>query len=130
MGFVLCSHYQVFMKSAIKRFSILVIFASILCCSQQQIVQVDKQDASKCLPFLQLGFTKRQEIFYRLGDAENSYEGGRIITYIVSDRVKELPNIIKCDEKISEGTEGSLYTLVLVFGPKNQLENYSLVRIR
>ena len=127
---MLCSHYQVFMKSAINRFSILVIFASILCCSQKQIVQFDKQDASKCLPFLQLGFTKRQEIFDRLGDAANSYEEGRIITYIVSDRVKEFPNIIKCDEKISEETEGSLYTLVLVFGPKNQLENYSLVRIR
>jgi hypothetical protein len=118
------------MKSAIKRFSLFVIFNSILCCSQQQIVQVDKQDAKKCLHFLQLGFTKRQEIFYRLGDPENSYEGGRIITYIVSDRVKEWPNIIKCDEKISEETEGSLYTLVLVFGPKNQLENYSLIRIR
>jgi len=81
------------------------------------------------MPFMQLGLTGKQEIIDRLGSPTNSYEGGRIITYIVLNGMKCCPNSIKCDEKISKGIEGASYRLVLVFGPKNELERYSLVRV-
>jgi len=118
------------MTFTIKQISILIIVVVILSCSKQQIVQVDKSDVSKCLPFLKLGLTEKQEILDRLGDPANSYEGGRIITYTVCDGGIWRVNVIKCDEKISRGIEAAVYTLVLIFGPKNELEQYSLVRTR
>ena len=115
------------MKFTIKLLPILIILIAFLSCSKQQIVRVDMVDVRKCVPFIQLGLTGKQEILDRLGDPANSYEGGRIITYMVLDVIKDRPNMIKCDERISEGD--AVYTLVLAFGPNNKLEKYSLVHI-
>ena len=114
------------MTLAIKKLFSWIIFTAILGCSQY-VVQVDKQDVSKCLPFIQTGLTGRQEIFHRLGEPANTYEDGRIITYVVLDGVQERPDIIKCDKRISKGI--AVYSLVLVFGPNDGLIRHSLVRV-
>jgi len=113
----------------IKHLSILLAVSLILNCSQH-VSQVGIQDVKVCLPFIQLGVTEKQEILDRLGNPANFYEGGRIITYTVSDRLKGRQNIISCDRTISEGSGFAVYNLVLVFGANNILERHSLVRVR
>ena len=107
----------------------MIAVSAIFSCSQH-VAQVGIQDVNQCLPFIQLGVTEKKEIFDRLGNPANSYEGGKIITYIVLDGLKGRQDVINCDKEISEGSAIAVYNLVLVFGANNVLERHSLVRVR
>ena len=125
-----CSaNLNTFATFSIKHLSILFALSAIFNCSQH-VSQVGIQDIKVCLPFIQLGVTEKQEILDRLGEPANSYEGGRIVTYTVSDRLKGRQDVISCDRTLSEGSDFAVYNLVLVFGANNVLERHSLVRVR
>ena len=118
-----------FLKFTIKSLSMLMIVAAIMNCSQR-IVQVNDQEFNKCLPFIRDGITSKQEILNRLGGPINSYEGGLIITYLVSDSEGSKQKMINCEKKISDKNIIAVYNLVLVFGQNNVLKRHSLVRVR
>jgi hypothetical protein len=123
------TNFNTFVTITVKHLFILLAVSATLNCSQH-VSQVGIQDIKVCLPFIQLGVTEKQEIFDRLGEPANSYEGGRIVTYTVSDRLKGRQDVISCDRTISEGSGFAVYNLVLVFGTNNVLERHSLVRVR
>ena len=118
-----------FLKYAIKPLFILMIITAIVNCSQH-IVQVEDQDFSKCFPFIRNDITSKQEILNRLGDPNNSYEGGRIISYLVFEGKGRKPKGINCEKNIWDKTKVAVFNLVLVFGQNNVLKRHSLVRIR
>lgn len=130
----LLANINSFKKFAFKQLAIFFIVIATLNCSTH-IVQIDAQDVNKCLPFIQLGVTEKQDIFDRLGNPLNSYEGGRIITYPVLDdikgiKIKNRQDVLHCEKEIADGSDIVAYTLVLVFGPNNVIERMSLVRVR
>jgi hypothetical protein len=125
------ANINTFTTFAIKQLAIFFIVIAISNCSKH-VVQLDTQDVNKCLPFIQLGVTEKQEIFDRFGNPLNSYEGGRIITYGVLDDIKGIKSkqyVIHCEKEIVEGSGIVVYRLVLVFGPSNVIERMSLVRV-
>lgn len=128
------SNINSFIKFAMKYLAIFFMVIASLSCSKH-VVQIDTQDANKCLPFIQLGVTEKQEIFDRFGNPLNSYEGGRIVTYPVLDdikgiKIKNKQDVLHCEKEIAEGSDIVAYRLVLVFGPNNVIERMSLLRVR
>jgi hypothetical protein len=117
------------LKRTITLLLVLMIFTIIVNCSQH-IVQVEDLDTSKCLPFLQDDITRRQEISDRLGVPINSYEDGRIISYLVFDGEISKQNVVNCEKNITGKDTLAVYNLVLVFGQNNVLRRHSLVRVR
>jgi len=124
----LASNYT-FQKYTIKPLFILMMVTAIVNCSQH-IVQVEDQDSSECFPFIQNDITSKQEILNQLGDPINSYEGGRIISYLVFDGERKTQKGINCKKRISDKTAVAVYNLVLIFGQNNVLKRHSLVRVR
>ena len=47
------------------------------------VAPLEPQLVSERLPFVQDGKTSKEEVFRRLGEPDNRYEGGRILTYIM-----------------------------------------------
>lgn len=118
-----------FLKCTIKSLFIMVIVIATANCSQH-VVQVEDQDLSKCFPFIRNDITSKQEILNRLGDPSNSYEGGRIISYLVFDGEGRKPKGIYCEKRISDNTAVAVYNLILVFRENNVLKRHSLIRVR
>src|SRR5262245_66368941 len=45
------------------------------------VTQLESQNVSKRLPFIQDGKTSKEEVLKRLGEPHHRYEGGRVLTY-------------------------------------------------
>ena len=107
------------------RISVFVIVAFILSCSHH-VVKINDKEVGKLLPFIRDGITIKQEIVSRLGSPVESYEGGRIIIYIVADRGGNGLEAINFEKK-NYANVIATYQLVLVFDSNNVLEKHSLV---
>jgi hypothetical protein len=106
----------------------MIVTVTVNC--SQHVVQVEDQDFSKCFPFIRNNITSKQEVLNRLGDPNNSYEGGRIISYFVFEDERIKLKGINCENRISDKTSLAVYNLILVFGEKDVLKRHSLIRVR
>jgi hypothetical protein len=103
----------------------LLAFVGVVCligCSSH-VAPLDPNRTRNLLPFIIEARTTKEEILIRLGTPVNQYENGRILTYILS----EDPN---GRLKLGFTSDAEVYNLVLVFGPTEILEKYSLLRVQ
>jgi hypothetical protein len=109
------------------------------------IAQLEPQLVSERLPFVQDGKTSNEEVLRRLGEPDNRYEGGRILTYKMcyvpgpkwfpwgnyplSSPTSELlrpSHALGADRCSPERTNA----LILVFGPDDLVERHSVVVVK
>lgn len=106
------------------------------------------QLVSERLPFVHDGQTSKEEVLGRLGEPDNRYEGGRILTYkmceeaqkwfpwgnyplssptgepfLTHEKGEALLGAVPCLAKITN-------TLILVFGPDDLVERHSVVLVK
>jgi len=90
------------------------------------VAQLEPQLVSERLPFVQDGKTSKEEVFRSLGEPDNRYEGGRILTYTKCEDGHWVGNI-RCSP---ERTNTLMNTLILVFGPDDVVERHSVVLVK
>ena len=113
------------------------------------VAQLEPQLVSERLPFVQDGKTYKEEVLRSLGEPDNRYEGGRILTYIMCyvpgpkwfpwgnyplsppssepllthEKGVALPGAVRCSPERTN-------TLILVFGPDDLVERHSVVLVK
>ena len=107
----------------------LVFFLLLGACSTY-VAKVDEESAARLLNFVRDGQTTRQEVTARLGEPHQSFETGRIVTYVITDADGSLTLLESYHASHQTTPDTGLYHLVLVFGPTAVLERHSLVRVR
>jgi hypothetical protein len=111
------------------RIKLRVIAAAVcLAACSSYIAPVETNRAMGLLPFLIERTTTKEEVLNRLGTPVNEYEDGMIVSYILR---KNLNSELQVgDTGFRRDWNSEIYNLVLVFGPMQTLEKYSLVRVR
>ena len=108
-----------------RRGSILWLLASCLCtfligACTTTVERVSDARELKSLGFLQAGGVTRGEVIGRLGNPASSYEAGRIVIYAVE----------KNDDRFEVSTTTTAhYRLVVVYGPDETIDRWSLVNL-
>jgi hypothetical protein len=92
------------------------------------ITPLDPGTSGSWLPFIIEGRTTKEEALNRLGMPVNQYEEGRIITYILRQDLNGRFQVGSTG--LGRSLSPEVYNLVLVFGPTEILEKYSLLRVR
>jgi hypothetical protein len=96
-------------------------------CAASTVAPADPLVVSEVLPYIRDGKTSRNEVLRRLGDPDYRHEGGRIVAYkmwmCAGEEQVPFSSKTRCRD---HGT----YNLVLVFGPRNLVEQHSLVRVK
>jgi hypothetical protein len=105
------------------------------------VAQMEPQLVSERFPFVQDGKTSKEDVLLSIGEPDNRYEGGRILTYKrcgythLEDQLR-LSNTRLSDEK-GEALRAAVRcsaeltnTLILVFGPDDLVERHSLVLVK
>ena len=109
------------------------------------VAQLEPQLVSERLPFVQDGRTSKEEVFRRLGEPDNRYEGGRILTYIMCYVPGpkwfpwgNYPLSPPSSEPLLTHQKGEALrclpertnTRILVFGPDDLVERHSVVLVK
>jgi hypothetical protein len=111
------------------RVTLLTIIA-VVCligCSSY-IAPLDPNRTRSWLPFLIEGKTTKEEVLNRLGTPVNQYEDGSIVSYILRENLNSQLQVGETGS--SRDWKPEIYNLVLVFGPTEILERYSIVHVR
>ena len=102
------------------------------CTTPRTRIEPDLLDQT--MPFLQLGETSREEVYFRLGDPFRRYEDGRLVTYQM--RRTDFGDLQKVQSPRMQwggdefGETLFIYSLVLAFDAQDRLSSRSLVLIR
>lgn len=107
----------------------LLAITAVVClgCSSY-IAPLDLIRTRSWLPFLIEGRTTKEEVSNRLGTPGNEYQDGRIVSYLLRENRNSQLQVAYTGT--GEDWNPEIYNLVLVFGPTEILEKYSLVRVR
>jgi hypothetical protein len=105
-----------------------VIAVVCLASCSSYIAPLDPNRTRSWLPFLIEGRTTKEEVLSRLGTPVNEYEGGIIVSYILRENRNSQLQV--ADLVTGQDWNPEIYNLVLVFGPMEILERYSIVRVR
>jgi hypothetical protein len=103
------------------------LVVTVAACSSY-VAPLEPDTTRSRLPFLIEGRTTKEEILNRLGIPAKEYEGGRIVSYILRENINSQLQV--ADTGFRRNWNSEIYNLVVVFGPTEILERYSLVRVR
>lgn len=105
------------------------IFALVFLSScTSYVAPLDLNRTSNWLPFLIENKTTKEEVLNRLGTPVNQYEDGKIVTYILRENLNLQLQV--GERGFRRDWNPEIYNLVLVFGPREILERYSLIGVR
>ena len=117
-----------------------VLVTAMMIAGCSTVAPPDPQLISERIPFIRDGMTSQEEVLFRLGEADNRYEGGRILTYHMCEPRNQKgqlrlsgtrPTDKKGEWQVRFPCERiSIYDLVLVFGPEGLLARHSLVLVK
>ncbi len=105
----------------------MIVVLAVASCSSY-VAPLESQTTRSRLPFLIEGRTTKDEVLNRLGTPFNQYEDGNISIYILRENLNSQLQVGDLGRR--EDWNPEIYNLVLVFGPTEILQKYSLVRVR